>query len=72
MRGLAVVPAARASVLTLVEPVTALALAVFLWREPLDALGLAGGAAILMAAYQVVREARTPALPRPVLMPPSG
>jgi drug/metabolite transporter (DMT)-like permease len=72
MRGLAVVPAAHASVLTLVEPVTALALAVFLWREPLDALGLAGGAAILMAAYQVVREARTPALPRPVLMPPSG
>jgi drug/metabolite transporter (DMT)-like permease len=58
--------------LTLVEPMTALALAVFLWREPLDVLGLAGGAAILMAAYRVVREAPAPRLPRAVLMPPSG
>jgi drug/metabolite transporter (DMT)-like permease len=72
MRGLAVVPAAHASVLTLVEPMTALALAVFLWREPLDVLGLAGGAAILTAAYRVVREAPAPRLPRAVLTPPSG
>jgi drug/metabolite transporter (DMT)-like permease len=72
MRGLALVPAAHASVLTLVEPMTALALAVLLWREPLDALGLAGGAAILTAAYRVVRETPTPELRRAVLMPPSG
>lgn len=72
LRSLAAVPASHASVLTLVEPVTALALAVFLWREPLDALGLAGAAAILTAAYRVVREARPPQLSRAVLMPPSG
>jgi drug/metabolite transporter (DMT)-like permease len=67
MRSLVGVPAAHASVLTLVEPVTALAIAVFAWREPLDVTGLAGGAAILTAAYLVVRQAVPPALPGAVL-----
>jgi len=62
MRSLAAVPAAHASVLTLVEPLTALVFAVFVWHEPLDLSALVGGVAILIAAYLVVREARTPTL----------
>jgi drug/metabolite transporter (DMT)-like permease len=58
MRSLAVVPAAHASVLTLVEPFTALAIATFAWGESLAITAVVGGAAILTAAYLVVREAR--------------
>ncbi|MEO8184959.1 MAG: EamA family transporter [Deltaproteobacteria bacterium] len=55
MRSLARVPAAHASVLTLIEPVTALSIAALAWGEQLHPLGLLGGAAILVAGYLVVR-----------------
>jgi drug/metabolite transporter (DMT)-like permease len=58
IRGLRQVPAAHASVLTLVEPFTALCIALFAWGEPLEPTGLAGGAAILYAGYRVVRTDR--------------
>lgn len=56
MRSLAIVPASRAAVLTLVEPLAAITLAALAWGESLGALGLLGAAAILFAAYRVVRE----------------
>jgi DME family drug/metabolite transporter len=56
--GLRQVPAAHASVLTLVEPFTALCIALFAWGEPLEPTALAGGAAILYAGYRVVRTAK--------------
>jgi drug/metabolite transporter (DMT)-like permease len=55
MRSLARVPAAHASVLTLIEPVTAVSIAALAWGEQLHPLGLLGGAAILVAGYLVVR-----------------
>jgi drug/metabolite transporter (DMT)-like permease len=55
MRSLARVPAAHASVLTLIEPVIALLIAALAWGEELQPLGLIGGAAILAAGYLVVR-----------------
>jgi DME family drug/metabolite transporter len=54
MRSLALVPASHASVLTLVEPFSALAFAAFFWGESLEASRLAGGAAILAAGYIVM------------------
>ncbi len=64
VRGLSVVPTARASVLTLLEPLTALTIAAFAWGESLGVRGLFGGAAILTAGYFVVRESgsRLPAV----------
>jgi drug/metabolite transporter (DMT)-like permease len=58
MRSLAVVPAGRAAVLTLVEPLSAIALAALAWGETLGALGLLGALGILFAGYRVVREPR--------------
>jgi len=58
MRSLAVVPAGRAAVLTLVEPLSAITLAALAWGESLGALGVLGAAAILFAGYRVVREPR--------------
>jgi drug/metabolite transporter (DMT)-like permease len=54
MRSLVRVPAAHASILTLIEPVTALAIAALAWGEALHPLGLLGGAAILVAGCLVV------------------
>jgi drug/metabolite transporter (DMT)-like permease len=71
MRSLAQVPAQHASVLTFVEPLTALAIAAFAWGESLDRLRLAGGAAILMAGYLVVREARPSPLEAAAALPPT-
>jgi drug/metabolite transporter (DMT)-like permease len=63
MRSLAVVPAGRAAVLTLVEPLAAITLAALAWGESLGVLGLLGAGAILFAGYRVVHE------PRPRLLP---
>jgi drug/metabolite transporter (DMT)-like permease len=70
MRSLAVVPAAQASVLTLVEPFSALAFAALVWGEPLDASRLTGGAAILAAGYLVM--ARPPHLKGPLSPAPNS
>lgn len=64
MRSLTVIPAAHASVLTLVEPCTALAIAAIAWGESLAPTQLIGGGAILMAGYLVVREAKPAGLER--------
>jgi drug/metabolite transporter, DME family len=55
MRCLARVPAAHASTLTLLEPVTALLLEALAWGESLPLTGLVGAAAILTAGVWVVR-----------------
>jgi drug/metabolite transporter (DMT)-like permease len=55
MRSLARMPAAHASILTLMEPVSALLIAGLAWGEALQPLGLVGGMAILAAGYWVVR-----------------
>ena len=57
MRGLAQVPAAHASLLTLMEPVTALAIAALAWGELPSASGILGAVAILAAGAWVVRGA---------------
>jgi drug/metabolite transporter, DME family len=62
MRCLLLVPAARAAVLTFVEPLTAIAIAALAWGEPLGLRALVGGAAILAAGYLVVREERATAI----------
>jgi drug/metabolite transporter (DMT)-like permease len=62
MRSLTIIPAAHASVLTLVEPFTALVIAAIAWGESLEVTQLIGGAAILMSGYVVVREARPAAV----------
>jgi drug/metabolite transporter (DMT)-like permease len=72
MRSLAQVPAEHASVLTFVEPLTALAIAAFAWGESLEMIRLAGGAAILTAGYLVVRKARPSQLEGAVALPPTG
>lgn len=54
MRSLARIPAAHASIFTLIEPVTALLIAALAWGEALHPLGLLGGVAILAAGYLVV------------------
>lgn len=58
VRSLRVVPAAHASVLTLVEPFAAIGIASLAYAEALAPSALLGGAAILLAAYLVVRTAR--------------
>ena len=63
------IPAAHTSVLTLVEPLTAITIAVLSWGESLGTAGLAGGAAILSAGYLVVREARPALLARAIAQP---
>jgi drug/metabolite transporter (DMT)-like permease len=55
MRSLAQVPAAHASLLTLMEPVTALGIAALAWGEWPSAAGLVGAVAILGAGAWVVR-----------------
>lgn len=55
MRSLAQVPAAHASLLTLMEPVTALSIAAVTWGELPSAVGLVGAVAILAAGAWVVR-----------------
>ena len=55
MRSLALIPAAHAATLTLIEPVTALLLAAIAWHEALSPLGLVGAVAILAAGAWVVR-----------------
>jgi len=72
MRSLARVPAEHASVLTFVEPLTALAIAAFAWGESLEMFRLVGGAAILTAGYLVVRKARPSPLDAAVALPPAG
>jgi drug/metabolite transporter (DMT)-like permease len=62
MRSLTVIPAAHASVLTLVEPFTALVIAAIAWGESLEPTQLIGGTAILMAGYLVVRDASPAAI----------
>jgi drug/metabolite transporter (DMT)-like permease len=71
VRGLAVVPAAHASVLTLVEPFAAIAIARFAWGETLAPSALIGAAAILIAAYLVVRQASGVSLRSAIAMPAS-
>jgi drug/metabolite transporter (DMT)-like permease len=56
VRCIRVVPAGRASVLTLIEPLTALTIAALVWGEPLGMRGLFGAGAILASGYFVVRE----------------
>ncbi|HWA72349.1 MAG TPA: EamA family transporter [Polyangiaceae bacterium] len=56
VRALSQVPAARASVLTFIEPLTAVTIATLLWEQPCGAHSLLGGGAILTAGYWVMRE----------------
>lgn len=56
VRALSQVPAARASVLTFIEPLTAVTIATLLWEQPCGAHSLLGGGAILAAGYWVMRE----------------
>ena len=55
LNGLRRVPASRAAVLTLIEPVVALFVAVIAWREPLTSRGLIGATFVLLAAYLVLK-----------------
>jgi drug/metabolite transporter (DMT)-like permease len=55
LNGLRRVPASRAAVLTLIEPVVALFVAVLVWGEPMTARGLIGAALVLAGAYLVLR-----------------
>jgi DME family drug/metabolite transporter len=56
VRALSQVPAARASVLTFIEPLTAVTIASVIWGQPCGLHSLLGGAAILTAGYWVMRE----------------
>jgi drug/metabolite transporter (DMT)-like permease len=56
--GLRRIPASQASVLTLVEPVVAVAIGVVVWGEALHPLGVMGGAFVLGAAAWITREGR--------------
>jgi drug/metabolite transporter, DME family len=58
MRGLAIVPASHAAVLTLLEPLAAVLVAAIVWREIPSALGALGGVLILVAAWLVTRSER--------------
>jgi drug/metabolite transporter (DMT)-like permease len=66
VRALSQVPAARAAVLTYIEPLTAVAIATLLWEQPFGVHSLLGGGAILVAGYWVMRE------PSPVYAAPSS
>lgn len=63
VRALSRVPAARASVLTFIEPLTAVAIASLAWDQPFGAHSLLGGGAILTAGYWVMREPRPASTP---------
>jgi drug/metabolite transporter (DMT)-like permease len=56
VRALAQVSAARAAVLTYIEPLTAVMIATLAWGQPFTVWSVLGGAAILLAGYWVVRE----------------
>lgn len=56
LRGLFLIPAPHASILTLLEPLVAVLLGVFVWGEPLSPLAFVGGALVLAGASWVVRE----------------
>ncbi|HQP36881.1 MAG TPA: DMT family transporter [Polyangiaceae bacterium] len=55
LRGLNRVPASHASVLSLIEPVTAVAVGAVFWKEMPGPLGIAGAGVVLAAAWRVVR-----------------
>lgn len=65
VRGLARVPAEHASVLTLIEPVTAVAVGAFAFGERPGAGALAGGALVLGVAFASTRDQRTDQRDRP-------
>jgi drug/metabolite transporter (DMT)-like permease len=58
VRGLPVVGAARASVLTYFEPLVAVLVGALVWREPFGALALLGGALVVAAGMAVTRGVR--------------
>jgi drug/metabolite transporter (DMT)-like permease len=53
--GLQRLQASQASVLTLVEPLVAVMVGVTVWGEPLNALGMLGGALVLLGAVIIAR-----------------
>ena len=53
--GLQRLQASQASVLTLVEPLVAVVVGVAVWGEPLNALGILGGALVLLGAVIIAR-----------------
>jgi DME family drug/metabolite transporter len=55
LNGLRRVPASRAAVLTLIEPVVALFIAAVVWGEPLTIRAGLGAALVLAGAYLVLR-----------------
>jgi len=55
--GLRRIPASQASVLTLMEPLVAVAVGVVVWGEALSGLGVLGGACVLAAAGWIARDA---------------
>jgi drug/metabolite transporter (DMT)-like permease len=57
LNGLRRVPASRAAILTLLEPVVALMLGVLVWREPMTARGAFGAVLVLAGAYLVLKSA---------------
>jgi len=63
VRALSRVPAARASVLTFIEPLTAVTIASLAWGQPFGMHSLLGGGAILLAGYWVMREPRPASAP---------
>lgn len=65
IRGLVKVDATRASVLMLLEPVSAMFIGAAIWREPMRAFGAAGAALILCAAWMVARAPVEEAKPVP-------
>ena len=60
IRCLSAVPAGRGSVLTLFEPLTALAIASYVWGESLGTSGMFGAAAVLVSGYFVIRNGTAP------------
>lgn len=55
LRGLNRVPASHASVLSLIEPVTAVAVGALAWKEVPGPWGMAGACVVLASAWRVVR-----------------
>lgn len=58
--GLRRLRASQASVLTLVEPLVAVAVGVFVWREQLHPLSVVGGVCILLGAWTIARASASP------------
>lgn len=71
VRALSRVPTARASVLTFIEPLTAVAIASLAWGQPFGPHSLLGGGAILAAGYWVMREQRPAPTPGSVAARPA-